>query len=93
MIIEFNSSLKKIKKIKIEEERIQMNLNDIDYIIKLATEYITNIKETMEFYQWKYWEEEKKVRINYDKTAVNRLEDARYNYSYRENDLKPLIHS
>ena len=70
-----------------------MNLNDIDYIIKLATEYITNIKETMEFYQWKYWEEEKKVRINYDKTAVNRLEDARYNYSYRENDLKPLIHS
>ena len=84
MIIEFNGGIKKIKKIKIEEGKIQMNIKDIDYIIELATDYVTHVKETMEHYQRKYWAEEYKVKVNYDKTAINRRDDARTNYSYHE---------
>jgi len=84
MIIEFNGNLKKIKKIRIEEERIQINLKDIDNIIELATDYISSVKESMEFYQLKYWNEERKVKANYDKTSINLRENARNNYSYHE---------
>ena len=87
MIIEFDRSIKKIKKIKIEEERIQLNLKDIDNIIELATDYISCIKERMDFYQRKYWDEEYKVTANYDNTFINLRENARNNYSNHEQQL------
>ena len=51
MIIEFNGCLKKIKKIRIEEKRIQMNLKDINNIIELAIDFISSVKKTMESYK------------------------------------------
>ena len=90
IIIEFKENLKKIKSIKTEEARIQRNLINIEYIIKEGTQYISNFQERMEYYQWKYFYEDKKIKTNYNFSNINEREEAKNKYFDMEKEIETL---
>ena len=90
IIIEFQENLKQIKKIKTEEEKIQRNLINIEYIIEEGRQYISNFQERMEYYQRKYFYEDNKIKINYDFRNINEREDAKNKYFDMEDNIDSL---